>query len=346
MMSVMGEGARKLGEKCLGEVEEGSLGDVLKSVRELRIEREDGAQTQQPRPTIFSGIPALDGLLSTSTTHLELISPPPSHHPSGAGKTALLHLIIAHAILPSALASIPLLGQNATIILFDPLHHFSIPRLASVMLNILLTRTNASDKPINTSDLKSLISTCLLHVHIFRPQSWPALLATLRTLPDYLLDASRHRSMHRRIHAIVLEDVDAFVASLRDQHSAGIKATTNTLSTASAQLTSLLRRFTAQFACAAIVSAHSASPASLRPALPLQWPQDMGVTRLALRRVGVNKFKPQVSVEEAEGERGKRWEVVSRGRFECWKVGVGVKDGEGFVFRVGERGVEIERDEG
>lgn len=57
-----------------------------------------------------------------------------------------------------------------------------------------------------------------------------------------------------------------------------------------------------------------------------------------------------MSVEEAEAERGARWEVVSRGRFECWRLGAGEKkglgagrdgDGRGFVFRVG-RGVEVE----
>lgn len=56
------------------------------------------------------------------------------------------------------------------------------------------------------------------------------------------------------------------------------------------------------------------------------------------------QFAPALSVEEAEAERAQRWDVVSRGRFEVWKVGVGVRDGEGFVFRVGAGGVEVERE--
>lgn len=72
----------------------------------------------------------------------------------------------------------------------------------------------------------------------------------------------------------------------------------------------------------------------------------MAVTRLTVRRVEVLKFAPALSVEEAEAERAQRWGVVQKERFECSKVGVGVRDGEGFVFRVGERGVEIERAEG
>lgn len=61
------------------------------------------------------------------------------------------------------------------------------------------------------------------------------------------------------------------------------------------------------------------------------------------------KFAPGMSVEQAEGEKGQRWEVVRRGRFECWKVGGSGGEGtrgEGFVFRVREEGVEIERKEG
>lgn len=71
------------------------------------------------------------------------------------------------------------------------------------------------------------------------------------------------------------------------------------------------------------------------------------MTKLAVRRVEVLPFAPGISVEEAERERDRRWDVVKRGRFECWKVGLGReekgkgKEGEGFVFRVG-RGVEIE----
>jgi hypothetical protein len=70
----------------------------------------------------------------------------------------------------------------------------------------------------------------------------------------------------------------------------------------------------------------------------------MIVTRFAIRRVEVLRFAPALSVAEAEVERAQRWDVVQKGRFEVWKVGVGVGDGEGFVFRVGETGVEVERE--
>lgn len=58
-------------------------------------------------------------------------------------------------------------------------------------------------------------------------------------------------------------------------------------------------------------------------------------------------------MEEAEGERARRWDVVGRGRFECWKVGGtgavvggggGKEEGRGFVFRVSKTGVGVERE--
>jgi hypothetical protein len=56
--------------------------------------------------------------------------------------------------------------------------------------------------------------------------------------------------------------------------------------------------------------------------------------------VDVLKFAEGISVEEAESERGKRWDIVRKGRFEVWKVGA--REGEGFVFRIGESGVQVE----
>jgi hypothetical protein len=71
----------------------------------------------------------------------------------------------------------------------------------------------------------------------------------------------------------------------------------------------------------------------------------MSTTRLAVKRVDVLKFAPALCVEEAELESSQRWEVVKRARFECWKVGIGVRDGEGFVFRIEEGGVCFEEKE-
>jgi hypothetical protein len=310
----------------------------------LTLNSTDGTNTIH---TSHFKIPEIDSLIiSPGPPVLEIISPPPTHHPSRAGKTSLLYLVIAQAILPPSVASIPLGGQEAAVIVFDPLHHFSVPRLAEIMLSLLNSRLLSTDQEVDESlkaEMKTIIKTSLQHLHIFHPQFWSSLLATLDSLPDYLFNQTTpHKSMHRPIHSIVLEDSDAFVWPIRNKNASN-STSSNTLATASTQLTIRLAKLTKLLSCAMVLTSQSTTPSTYRPALPTSWPQGMSVTRLAVRRVDVLKFASAMNVEEAERERLQRWEVVSRGRFECWKVGVGTRDGEGFVFRVG-KGIVVERD--
>jgi hypothetical protein len=303
---------------------------------------------QDPKSSGYFNIPSLDHFLSSpGPPTLEFISPPSTHHPSGAGKTSLLYLIIAYAVLPSSLYSISVGGHDAATILLDPLHHFSASRLASVMFSLLSSKLRTRGRSIDETakqTMKEVVQRSLIHVHIFRPQSWGALLSTLKSLPDYLFDATRHKSMHRRIHSTILEDVDAFVWSIRNNPST--TTSSNPLATASTQLTTQLSKLAVLLSCATITTSYSSSnsPTIFRPHLPTAWPQGTQITRLAVSRVEVLRFAPAVSIEEAEAERQQRWEVVNRGQFECWKVGPGVRDGEGFVFRVAQ-GVEVEGSE-
>lgn len=304
--------------------------------------------------TPFS-IPALDSLLpNSSPTILELVSPPLTHHPSGAGKTSLLYLIVAQAILPRTINAIPdINGHSAAVILIDPLHHFSPARLLSVTLHLLVSKLGSPSTlhPGTKADLISLATRSLDHVHIFHPQSWASLIATLRSLPDYLFNATQHKSTHRRIHSLILEDVDAFAWSLRAANVSGSSSTTtNPLGAASRALTAEIQKLVALLGCNAVLTSASVLATAFRPALPAAWPGGVGVVRLAVRRVEVLKFAPEMGVEQAEGEKGQRWDVVRRARFECWKVGAGAGagaregPGEGFVFRVGMRGVEVEEE--
>ncbi|KAF2628179.1 hypothetical protein BU25DRAFT_448143 [Macroventuria anomochaeta] len=347
--------AKKLGEKLLLDVKVEELSSILGSLRELGSENERNEATTNK--VLFS-IPELDALISSSSpTILELVSPPPTHHPSGAGKTSLLYLIIAHAILPPTFNSITdLHGHDAAIIIFDPLHHFSVPRLASVMLNLIVSKFGAPVDALDPSikaDLLNLTTRCLDHVHVFRLQSWDSLITTLHSVPDYLFDETRHKSTHRRIHSLVLEDIDAFTWSLRSAHSTSSSSSSsnnniNPLSAASKALTTEIKNLATLLSCNIILTSPSILPTAFRPALPTSWPSGMHVTRLAVRRVEVLKFAPEMGVEQAEAERSQRWEVVRRGQFECWKVGTGVRDGEGegFVFKVGPHGVEVAREGG
>ncbi|KAF9691004.1 hypothetical protein EKO04_011037 [Ascochyta lentis] len=302
------------------------------------------------------GIPELDALItSPSPSVLELVSPPPTHHPSGAGKTSLLYLIIAHAILPATFDTIPdLNGHNAAIILFDPLHHFSVPRLASTMLHLLTSKLQTPAATLDESTKTSLINLTALsldHVHIFHPQSWASLQTTLATLPEYLFNTTRHKSTNRRIHTLILEDTDAFTWPLRAMHSS---STTNPHPPPSQTLTTQLLHLSTLLSCNILTTSPSLVPTAFRPALPSSWPSGVQLTRLAVRRIEVVKFAPEMSIEQAEAEKGARWDVVRRGRFECWRVGgagLGPRrhgnagEEQGFVFCVGREGVSVEREE-
>jgi hypothetical protein len=224
-------------------------------------------------------------------------------------------------------------------------------------LSLATTSTSTIDHA-NHHDPATLIKESLPHLHIFRPQSWPSLLATLRSLPDYLF-AGSHKSKHRVVHALVLDDIDAFTWQMRATPtstttttsssttipdvnavaSTYTNATANPLTAASAQLTAQITRLSSLLSCATILTSQSVSPAIFRPALPVVWPAGVAVTRLGVKRVEVGRFRAGISVEEAEAEREARWDVVRRGRFECWRVGVDA----GFIFRVSEGGVEVER---
>lgn len=281
---------------------------------------------------------------------IELVSPPYSHHPYPAGKTSLIHLTVAHAVLPPALSNIELSGLNSSVVLFDPLYHFSVSFLVRTMLSRITKRFEDAGKGKDAvggeeveQEIKNCVQTSLLHVHIFRPTSWESLLSTLRSLKAYLFDRARHESTRRAVHSIVLEDADAFVPMIRNASTTMGGA--HPLTTASAQLTHELEKLANLLSCAVITTSHSTDPSSYRPPLPLSWPVGMQTTRLAVRRVEVLKFASGISVEQAEQERNKRSEVVSKGRFEVRKVGQG-RDGNGFVFRVGSSGAQVQRREG
>ncbi|KAF2686105.1 hypothetical protein K458DRAFT_387118 [Lentithecium fluviatile CBS 122367] len=297
---------------------------------------------------------------------LELISPPPTHHPSPAGKTSLLYHLTTHAILPSHLGTILISGLNSAVVILDPLSHFHIPRLAQIMLCHISRHLRTADRDISDEGVRIEVLECvkrsLQHVHIFRPTCWEGLLATLSSLPSYLFDGPRHRSMNRPIHALILEDMHIFTPHIRSLSTSTTSPHTatpnpNPLTTPSIHLTTHLTHLSTHLSTNIILTSHSTSPGAFRPPLPTAWPPALQarVTRLTVRRVEVVKFAPGMCVEEAEGERRKRWDIVERGRFEVWRVRPGAgpggggkekgKEGEGFVFRVGG-GVEIEREEG
>lgn len=372
------------------------------TTRHLQANQQHAAITQ---PSQLAGTPIL-----------ELISPPQTHNPSSSGKTSLIYLITALAILPQSLSNIHLGGHDAAIIVFDPLAHFNIARLATVMVSYIKQQIHnysgiEEEYGVN-EQLKEEMTNCvrraLQHVHIFRPQSWDSLLSTLSHLPSYLFSPSKHKSTDRRIHSLILEDIDAFYWNIRNSNSSSsfssdsnaTKTNSDTLllggagqptgtakisplTAASNHLTTHIQFLRDLFSCAVLLTSHSTSPAVFRPSIPTSWagarasatnapvtktvgapqttstrtpasasapaPPPMTVTRLAVKRVDVVPFAPGLSISQAEHERAPRWDVVSRGRFECWRVGGGSQRGwredEGFVFRVLACGVVVGREE-
>ncbi|OCK75666.1 hypothetical protein K432DRAFT_249079, partial [Lepidopterella palustris CBS 459.81] len=366
--------AEELGRRLLGEVDMGGLDEILRSLRALR----------NSGPSKHFGIPELDRLLPvTEQTILPLpqtpaeiwsSSPPrPAQLTSlkpaardpvvefissgpGSGKTHLLYYIASLAVLPSSYANININGKQSAIVVLDADGRFDASRLAEVMTQYIKAKLDLSSlhKPIDATPTKvtqdqnairGLIHSSLAHVHIFRPQSHSALLATISNLPFYLSDSTAHQSTHRPLHSIILDSASAFYWQVRAESDSP------TANDRYAALTRQLALVARRFSCALLATSHSLASTSvtstdrgthvLRSSLPPSWAA-FPTLRLAVRRVPVAPFAAALSAEELEREREQRASIVALGRFECWNVGA-VGD-DGFVFRIGKSGVSIEGD--
>ncbi|KAE8153161.1 hypothetical protein BDV25DRAFT_137235 [Aspergillus avenaceus] len=126
---------------------------------------------------------------------------------SGAGKTQMLYYLTATAILPTVFHGVNL-GKESAVVYIDADGRFDAHRLLAVARSIVQKKTRS--RPGYTKDLGALLTTSLQHVHVFRPQSSQALLATLQSLDTYLLDTSRHLSATRPLHSILIDSASAF----------------------------------------------------------------------------------------------------------------------------------------
>ncbi|KAF2175679.1 hypothetical protein K469DRAFT_609921, partial [Zopfia rhizophila CBS 207.26] len=264
----------------------------------------------------------------------------------GSGKTHLLYLITSFAILPSRFHGTEIGGKNAAIVVLDPLSHFDVERLAQITIHHIICKLNAAGRwqegdEATQKEIKELLEMSLKHIHIFRPQSHVSLVATLEELKEYLFNDKAHHSIHRPIHSIILDPADAFYWPLRASSLPSTSSKPSPSVTAEyTKLATHLIRLSRILSCAILLTTSSISPAQpFRSIIPPSFSD----VRLALRRVRISRFSPALSVEEAERERDKMGEVVSRGRFECWKVGQG-RHGEKVEFRITGWGVNMEQD--
>jgi hypothetical protein len=280
---------------------------------------------------------------------------------SASGKSQLLYYLIAHAILPRSFGDSPIGGREAAVVLIDADDRFDAGALRIVAQGIVRQAQSLSDTGVHTTqgpsddELETIVRSALQHVHVFRPQSSSALLATLCTLDTYLFNLSRHNSASRPLQMIAIDSVTAFFWQdrLRDEvartEDIGRPRTeidqereqkqSFYLSDLCAELVVELKRLQGRFGCTVVYTAtvsggrpstinssHSAlgpydrSPSrtpSLRPALPAPW----GVfptLRLVVHRDLVRSFPPAISAHDARKDAPMRQSVVRQGKFSAW----------------------------
>ncbi|KAL5048612.1 hypothetical protein BDW71DRAFT_15353 [Aspergillus fruticulosus] len=378
------------GEKLLQEVHEEGLNELLHDLRALHRERSKSTKARfgvppiddllesfwppvQPLHNLTSiGEDIVSGLVDdTSATenhepaHLEvpvhpafLSRPYPvleiSSTCSAAGKSQVIYYLTALAVLPFEFNGVSLNGFNSAAVVIDSDGRFDAERLRTVARGIVLDKLNNRVKPDTDyhDSVEAMISASLQHIHIFRPQSSLALLATLQYLDAYLLDLPRHASSNRGLQAIIIDSATAFfwqdklqdeIARTEDigRSAAEIERERRErenfhLADLYADLVTSLKRLQNIFDCTVIYTATSfgvrstakssmpygsynpldtaLQTPSFRSPLPPPWGL-FPTLRLVLQREVVRPFPPGVTVQEAERDAPMRQEVVMREEF-------------------------------
>jgi DNA-repair protein XRCC2 len=228
---------------------------------------------------------------------------------------------------------------------------------------------------MSKADLDAQVKDGLRHVHVFRPHSSAQLLATLESLPDYLLSREQHHSQQRPLGLVILDSATAFYwADRADAELARLSDPGATAPPSTAyQTTSQLKELEQNFSCMIIFTTDaslrrknrsrpdSAARTIADSPLPPQnenvfqdpWTNFATVT-LDLHRVSVPQYAPAMTIEECARDQPRRFEAVQWGRHRAQVIWAGterddiredarkLKGNEGFGFRVTGQGVEIE----
>lgn len=241
----------------------------------------------------------------------------------GQGKTHLLYLITALAVLPRHYDGIPLHGKASAVIILDTDNRFSVPRLARVAHHHITRCCGHHGAQPAAIATDALLAATLAHVHLLRPQSHAALLAALRALPAFL--ASRANPSSRRpLHSVLLDSASAFfwplraaadarrTASIGAQHPAASASAAD----AYAALAHELGALSARLDVAVVVTTVGASQrgGEVKPLLPAAF-TNVATLRLVVAREAVRPFALRMIVGEARVERSQRQGVVEKGVF-------------------------------
>ena len=267
----------------------------------------------------------------------------------------MLYHIISMSLLPREYKDLPVNGKGDAVVVLDLSDRFSLLRLSKIMQNYVSSNWSTFSALISEHEVSSLISDSLAHLHIFRPQSTPSLLATLDSIPSYLLaQPSTHFSANRPLGLLAINDLSSFLWQDRldaDNETSlpttsGIeKANNNLFVNRYRSLVSSLCRVQQLFSCTIVATnwglapvTHVAGHPSLRPHLPSVW-NNFCTVKIVVERERVSKFGPGLSAEVAAKEGPQRWEAVGRSRFTGW---VNWWDSEGWreEVREGVKGLE------
>ncbi|MCJ1482154.1 hypothetical protein MMC06_002316 [Schaereria dolodes] len=186
---------------------------------------------------------------------------------------------------------------------------------------------------LHDSTVHECLISCLQHLHIFRPQSSGALIATLESVPTYLFDQDRHYSSTKHLQVVVLDSLSAFLWQDRIDEdrkrldiASTIATTYQTDSTFLQKYHHLVERLThiqRTFDCAILTSswslssvARTADGPSVRPHLPAIW-NNFCAVQIVVERDIIAKFELSISAEEALREGPQRLKAVQENRFKA-----------------------------
>ncbi|KAF2155104.1 hypothetical protein K461DRAFT_291989 [Myriangium duriaei CBS 260.36] len=341
--------ADDFGWRLLAEIEEENLSEIFANL---------STQVASYGAKAYTGVESIDRLIAPfcAPKHDQHITSPRTNHarsPStktvrqkplcveiassqvGDGKTQLLYYLITIALLPASLSGLYLGGRQSAVLYFNCDGDFSIARLVKVMehyvTNCIGTQPEGfSSGTPSKADLTDMTDHALQHLHVFSPQSMTSLIRTVELLPHYVYDPSRHTSMHRRIHSIILDSATAFYwADRNDMETANVPSTIEEsghglrtkAESGYSRLRSLLSSLGREFACPIVYTAgnifHKTSGGPFRAlatSLPKSW-LSFPTVRLIIRRSEIRGLPTAISAEEAEREARDRNEAVSQGIF-------------------------------
>lgn len=285
---------------------------------------------------------------------------------SAGGKTNLLYYLSSFSVRSRSSG-----GNEAAIVWLDTDGRFSSLRLAEVHSRMVQTHSPQTSK----TDLDAQVKEGLSHIHVFRPQSSAQLLATLESLPDYLLSGGQHHFQQRPLGLVILDSATAFYWA--DRAGAEVARLSDPRTTAAppkaSQIITHLRELETMFSCTVIFTTDASlqrknrsgpdskartvadSPLPPQNEHAFQDPWTMFATlTFDLHRIAVPQFAPAMTIDECTRDQPRRIEAVQRGRHRAQAMWSGnerdeiredvrsLQGGECFGFRVTEQGVDIE----